>query len=285
MTTSTLLQALMNGLVLASVYILVASGFALIFSIMRIVNFAHGEIYMLGAYAIFYLFGEYDMNYFLALVVSMVAIGVLGIVLERFLFLPLQAAHLSQVFLSLGLSIVLQGVASVAFGAGDKAIAAPFPGVVRFGGAALSMERLVIIPVCVALIAGLFAFVNWARLGRAMRAVAQDPDAAALQGIDVTFISCLAFAIGCALAAAAGGLIAPVFLINPFMGGGVVMKAFVIICLGGMGSITGAVVGGLVLGLVDSFGGTFLSGPIAYVLAFSMLILVLLFRPQGLLGH
>jgi len=285
MTTTELLQTLLNGLMLASIYILIASGFTLIYGIMHIVNFAHGEIYMLGSFAIYYFSTQYGLNYFLALVLAMLLIGVLGIILERALFLPLQAAHLPQVILSLGLAMTLQGFASVAFGTDDKSVTGPFTGVIRFGGAAISMERLIIIPISLAIIAGLFAFVKWTSTGQAMRAVAQDPEAAALQGISVAFISCLAFGVGSALAAASGALIAPVFFISPFMGGLAVMKAFIIICIGGVGSISGAAVGGLILGFVDSFGATLFGGSVAHVLGFSILILILLYRPQGLFGR
>lgn len=285
MTGDEFIQTLLNGLMLASIYMLMASGFTLIYGIMHIVNFAHGEIYMLGAFAIFYFFAQYGMNYFLALILAMLLIGILGIILERALFLPMQEAHLPQVILSLGLAMTLQGVASVAFGTDYKSVTGPFTGVVRFGGAAISMERLVIIPVSAVIIAALFATVKWTRIGRAMRAVAQDPDAAALQGIDVAFISCMAFGLGCALAAASGALIAPVFFVSPFMGGTAVMKAFIIICIGGMGSISGAAVGGLILGFVDSFGTTLFGGSIASVLGFAILIMILLFRPQGLFGR
>ncbi len=285
MTGAEFTQTLLNALMLASVYVLMASGFTLIYSIMHIVNFAHGEIYMLGAFAVYYFSMEYHLNFFLALVLAILVVGVLGILLERVLFLPMQQAHLPQVILSLGLAMALQGIASVAFGAGDKPVDGPFDTVLRFGGAAISMERLIIIPISVAIMIALFAFVKWTRTGQAMRAVAQDSDAAALQGIDVAFISCLAFGVGCALASAAGALIAPVFYVNPFMGGSVIMKAFIIICLGGMGSISGAAVGGLILGFVDSFGATLFGNSVANIIGFALLIIILLVRPQGLFGR
>ncbi|RLC93422.1 MAG: branched-chain amino acid ABC transporter permease [Chloroflexi bacterium] len=285
MTGAEFTQTLLNALMLASVYVLMASGFTLIYSIMHIVNFAHGEIYMLGAFAVYYFSMEYHLNFFLALVLAILVVGVLGILLERVLFLPMQQAHLPQVILSLGLAMALQGIASVAFGAGDRPVDGPFDTVLRFGGAAISMERLIIIPISVAIMIALFAFVKWTRTGQAMRAVAQDSDAAALQGIDVAFISCLAFGVGCALASAAGALIAPVFYVNPFMGGSVIMKAFIIICLGGMGSISGAAVGGLILGFVDSFGATLFGNSVANIIGFALLIIILLVRPQGLFGR
>ena len=274
-----------NGLMMAMVYMLVAAGLALIFSIMHIVNFAHGELYMLGAFAVYYFFGQWGLNYFLALAASMLLVGLLGAVLERLLFYRLQTAHLSQVILSLGLMILLQGAATVAFGADFKSVSSPFQGVWTWSGVSLAKERLLIIPFSAGLVALLFAFVKWTRTGRAMRAVAQDPEAASLQGISPVRISALAFGIGSALAAAAGGLVVPLFYLTPYVGGATIMKAFVVIALGGMGSITGVVAGALVLGLVDSLVTTLVGSTEATLAAFGVLILVLLVRPKGLFGH
>lgn len=264
---------------------MVAAGLALIFSIMHIVNFAHGELYMLGAFVVYYFFGQWGVNYFLALLASMLLIGLLGIILERFLFYPLQAAHLSQVILSLGLMILIQGAATVAFGADFKSVSSPFHGVWAWAGVTLAKERLLIIPFSAVLVALLFAFVKWTRVGRAMRAVAQDPEAASLQGISPISISALAFGVGAALAAAAGGLVVPLFYLTPYVGGATIMKAFVVIALGGMGSITGVVVGALILGIVDSLVTTLVGSTEATLAAFGVLILVLLLRPRGLFGH
>jgi branched-chain amino acid transport system permease protein len=285
MSSQEFTQTLANGLMLAMLYMLVAAGLALIFSIMHIVNFAHGELYMLGAFVVYYFFGQWGVNYFLALLASMVLVGLLGALLERFLFYRLQAAHLSQVILSLGLMILLQGAATVAFGADFKSVASPFSGVWRWGDVSLAKERLLIIPFSMGLICLLFAFVKWTRMGRAMRAVAQDPEAASLQGISPVRISALAFGIGAALAAAAGGLIVPLFYLTPFIGGSTIMKAFVVIALGGMGSITGVVAGALILGIVDSLATTLFGSTAATLAAFGVLILVLLIRPKGLFGH
>ncbi len=285
MTSEQLAQTLANGLMLAMVYMLVAAGLALIFSIMHIVNFAHGELYMLGAFVVYYFFGQWGLNYFLALLASMFLIGLLGIILERFLFYRLQAAHLSQVILSLGLMILLQGVAAVAFGADFKSVSSPFSGVWTWGGVTLAKERLLIIPFSAGLVVLLFAFVKWTRTGKAMRAVAQDPEAASLQGISPVRISELAFGVGAALAAAAGGLVVPLFYLTPYVGSATIMKAFVVIAIGGMGSITGVVVGGLILGIVDSLVTTLLGSTEATLAAFGVLILVLLVRPKGLFGH
>lgn len=285
MSSEQLAQTLANGLMMAMLYMLVAAGLALIFSIMHIVNFAHGELYMLGAFVVYYFFGQWGINYFLALLASMLLIGFLGAILERFLFYRLQAVHLSQVILSLGLMILLQGAATVAFGADFKSVSSPFSGVWRWGGVTLAKERLLIIPISACLVALLFALIKWTRTGRAMRAVAQDPEAACLQGISPVRISALAFGIGSALAAAAGGLVVPLFYLTPFVGGATIMKAFVVIALGGMGSVTGVVAGSLILGLVESLVTTFVGTTEAALAAFGVLVLVLLVRPNGLFGH
>lgn len=285
MSSEQLAQTLANGLMMAMLYMLVAAGLALIFSIMHIVNFAHGELYMLGAFVVYYFFGQWGINYFLALLASMLLIGLLGAVLERFLFYRLQAAHLSQVILSLGLMILLQGAATVAFGADFKSVSSPFSGVWTWAGVTLAKERLLIIPISAGLVALLFALIKWTRTGRAMRAVAQDPEAACLQGISPVRISALAFGIGSALAAAAGGLVVPLFYLTPFVGGATIMKAFVVIALGGMGSVTGVVAGSLILGLVESLVTTLVGTTEATLAAFGVLVLVLLVRPKGLFGH
>ncbi len=285
MSSEQLAQTLANGLMMAMLYMLVAAGLALIFSIMHIVNFAHGELYMLGAFVVYYFFGQWGINYFLALLASMLLIGLLGAVLERFLFYRLQAAHLSQVILSLGLMILLQGAATVAFGADFKSVSSPFSGVWTWGGVTLAKERLLIIPISACLVALLFALIKWTRTGRAMRAVAQDPEAACLQGISPVRISALAFGIGSSLAAAAGGLVVPLFYLTPFVGGATIMKAFVVIALGGMGSVTGVVAGSLILGLVESLVTTLVGTTEATLAAFGVLVLVLLVRPKGLFGH
>jgi len=279
-----LVQALLNGFGLAMVYVLVALGLTLIFSILEIINFAHGEFYMLGGYVTYYVFAVFGLNYFATLGLAILAVGLAGVVAERLIFRYLRGKTLNAFIVSLGLLWVMQAGAQLSFGVLDKPVPSAFSGIVRAFGLVISVERLVVSLSSVVLITGLYLFLRWSRPGRAMRAVAQDADAAALQGVDIELVSALGFGIGCALAGGAGGLLAPLFAVSPAMGALPVVKAFIIIIIGGMGSLPGAVVGGLLLGSVEGLGSLFFGSAAVNVLGFLVVILVLLVRPRGLFG-
>jgi branched-chain amino acid transport system permease protein len=279
-----LAQALLNGFGLAVVYVLVALGLTLIFSILEIINFAHGEFYMLGGFLTYYVFAVGKVNYFLTLVLAVVAVGVAGMVAERLVFRHLRGKTLNAFIVSLGLLWVLQATAQLSFGVLDKSVPSAVSGIVRVGTLIMSRERLLVIVTAAGLIAGLYAFLKFTRTGQAMRAAAQDADAAALQGVNIELVSMLGFGIGCALAGAAGALLAPVFAVSPTMGALPVVKAFIIIIVGGMGSLPGAVLGGLLLGAVEGVGTLFMSSAAVNMLGFLMVIGILLVRPRGLLG-
>jgi branched-chain amino acid transport system permease protein len=279
-----LVQALLNGFGLAMVYVLVALGLTLIFSILEIINFAHGEFYMLGGYVTYYVFAVFGLDYFATLALAILAVGAAGVVAERLIFRHLRGKTLNAFIVSLGLLWVMQASAQLSFGVLDKPVPSAFSGIVRAFGLVISVERLVVSLSAVVLIAALYLFLRWSRPGRAMRAVAQDADAAALQGVDIELVSALGFGIGCALAGGAGGLLAPLFAVSPAMGALPVVKAFIIIIIGGMGSLPGAVVGGLLLGSVEGLGSLFMGSAAVNVLGFLVVILVLLVRPRGLFG-
>ena len=279
-----LVQALLNGFALALVYVLVALGLTLIFSILEIINFAHGEFYMLGGYVTYFAFAVFGLPYVPTLGLAIVAVGLVGMVAERLIFRSLRGKALNAFIVSLGLLWVLQSVAQLSFGVLDKSVPRAFSGIIRAGGIIISVERFVVMLAAAGLITVLYLFLQWSRVGRAMRAVAQDADGAALQGVNIEFISMLGFAIGCALAGAAGGLLAPVFAVSPAMGALPVVKAFIIIIVGGMGSLPGAVLGGLLLGTVEGIGSLFFGSAAVHVLGFLMVIAVLLVRPRGLFG-
>lgn len=279
-----LAQGLLNGFALALVYVLVALGLTLIFSIFEIINFAHGEFYMLGGYVTYFGFAVFGLDYFLTLLLTIVGVGVVGLVAERLIFRHLRGKTLNAFIVSLGLLWVLQSAAQLSFGVLDKPVPSAFSGILRAGGIVISVERFVVVLVAMGLITVLYAFLRWTRLGRAMRAVAQDADGAALQGVNIELVSMLGFAVGCALAGSAGGLLAPVFAVSPAMGALPVIKAFIMIIVGGMGSLPGAVLGGLLLGTVEGIGSIFFSSAAVNVLGFLMVIAVLLVRPRGLFG-
>ena len=284
MSIDLLVQALLNGFGLAMVYVLVALGLTLIFSILEIINFAHGEFYMLGGYVTYYVFAVFGLNYFATLGFAILAVGLAGVVAERLIFRYLRGKTLNAFIVSLGLLWVMQASAQLSFGVLDKPVPSAFSGIVRAFGLVISVERLVVSLSAIVLIAALYLFLRWSRPGRAMRAVAQDADAAALQGVDIELVSALGFGIGCALAGGAGGLLAPVFAVSPAMGALPVVKAFIIIIIGGMGSLPGAVVGGLLLGSVEGLGSLFMGSAAVNVLGFLVVILALLVRPRGLFG-
>lgn len=285
MTGAMLFQTLANGLMLAFLYMLIAIGLTLIFGIMNIVNFAHGELLMLGAFAAFYFFGMWGVNYFATLLIAMMLVGFLGILIERGLLRHFQAKPLGSVIVTVGLLMVLQTAATLVFGPLDKPVPSAFHGIARFLGVVITHQRLATIVFSVALIGGLYLFLQRTKTGRAMRATTQDNEAAVLQGIDVGRIRSLGMFVGCALAAAAGVFMGPIFYINPFMGLPPLLKAFAVVIIGGLGSIPGAIVGGLIIGFIESFGSTFVDPLMASVMSFAILILVLVIRPSGLWGH
>lgn len=284
MSLDLLVQALLNGFGLAMVYVLVALGLTLIFSILEIINFAHGEFYMLGGYVTYYALALFGVNYFATLGLAIVVVGVAGVVAERLIFRDLRGKALNAFIVSLGLLWVMQAGAQLAFGVLDKPVPSAFSGIVRGLGLVISLERLVVTVSAIVLIVALYLFLRLSRPGRAMRAVAQDADAAALQGVNIEAVSAFGFGIGCALAGGAGGLLAPVFAVSPTMGALPVVKAFIIIIVGGMGSLPGAVLGGLLLGGVEGLGSLFMGSAAVNILGFLMVIVVLLVRPRGLVG-
>jgi branched-chain amino acid transport system permease protein len=284
MTLSFFIQVLVNGLMLGLTYVLIASGFSLIYGIMRLLNFAHGEFYMLGAFATYLLCEHLGVHYFAAMALSMVIIGILGVLVYHFFFRPFRDEHDPSLVIALGIAMLIGGLALIIFGEKDKSVAPVFSGVIQVWGATLSKERVAVIVGAIVLMAALTLYIKFSKTGQAMRAVAQDREAAALQGIGVDSTFTLCMGISSALAGAAGALLAPLFYVNPFLGMHAVLKALVVVVIGGLGSIPGAIVGGLLLGFVESFGNTFL-GDITEMLGFVMVMIVLLFRPQGLFGH
>jgi branched-chain amino acid transport system permease protein len=285
LTLALLAQSILNGLAAGWVYVLVALGLTLVFSIMRIVQFAHGEIYMLGAYCSYFLIKLFGFSFWVALPVTAIAIGLLGIVLERFFFRPFRGRFESSIIVAVGLMVLLQTTAVVGFGTDTKSMGGIIPGVLRVSGVTLSWDRLLAIAVGIILVVALFLLIQKTKMGQAMIAVAQDPYAAALQGIDVNRVSAVAMALGCALAAIAGSLMGSIFSTSPFMGTSAITKGIAVIILGGLGSIPGAVAGGLILGLIDGLVPPLLSPTMAGIVGFGVIIIVLLFRPRGLFGH
>jgi branched-chain amino acid transport system permease protein len=278
-------QVIINGVTLGTNYILMALGFTLIFGVLRIVNFAHGEFYMLGAFFVLTAIVKLEVNYLLAAILAVLAIGLLGYLTEEVIFRRFRDKELEGMIIALGLSILLQNLGLVAWGPYDLSIPPVFTGVLKIGTLFYPVERLMVVLLSFLLMAGFYLFLKKTRLGLAIQAIAQDTEIARVQGMRINRLYPLAFAVGTGLAAAAGAVIGPLFQLNPWMGIMPQVKAFIVVILGGIGSIPGAFLGGLILGVAESFVSTYASKALADLLGFILVIGILLFRPSGLFGR
>lgn len=285
MTFELFTQSTIIGLSIGSIYILMALGLTLMFGMMHIINFAHGAIYMLGAFVIYYFFYLWGTPYTLAFFAAMILLGVFGFGVERFIYRTVKGGIEPTLVALLALTTFLQAAGYPVFGPLDKNVPSVFGGSYTILGTPISAERLVIIPAAAVLVVALYLFINKTKMGSAMRAIEQDKEAAALQGVNVNVVNAVAFAVGFSLAAAAGALMAPIFKLDPMMGEQPLLKAFIIIILGGLGSIPGAILGGLILGFIDSIVATAVGVEPAFLLSFVFIILLLLFKPNGLFGY
>jgi branched-chain amino acid transport system permease protein len=280
-------QTILNALITSSFFALVAVGLTLVFGVMKIVNFAHGEFYMLGAYTVWVLFAVNGWPYFATVVVAIVAVGFLGVVCERLVFRPLRGNLLSGFIASVGLVFILQVAVGRIWGVGKmKPVPAPYRGAVAsVGGVSVDVQRIIAFVGAVALVALLLLFLNRSRTGRALRASSQDVEAAELQGISVNRAAVVAMLLGSAMAGAAGALMAPIMSVYPYMGGLVVWMAFVIVIVGGQGNIKGAIYAALMFGFLNTIITTVWDSTIAALVIAVFMLVFLAVRPQGLLGH
>ncbi len=280
-----ILQTLVNALYAASYLALVAVGLVLIFGVMGVVNFAHGELYMAGAYAVFYLYVQQEMDFFLAVALGLVFVGLLGLLMERGLFRPLRGNPLGGLIASIGFLLVLQAAAVLIFGVRKRPVPAPTQEVlVLMEGVALPWPRVYVVIASILLLSALWIFLKRSRFGWALRACAQDPEAAALQGISMNQTARLAMFIGAALAGVAGALTAPLVEPSPIMGHGVIVSAFIIIIVGGVGSLSGAVIAAVLYALVSTFVTTYADGVLADIVGLLLMLVVLVVKPTGLFG-
>jgi len=279
-----LLQHLLNGLALGGTYALLGIGLTLIFGLMNVVNFAHGEFYTLGAYLTFAGASILRVDFFLAVAAAILGGGLAGAACERVLLRPLAGESIDTTMLAtIGLWIVLQNGELLAWGGVARSIVHPFPTPpIVLGPVSLAPLRLVALGAALVLILGAHLLIHRTSLGVAMRATFQDRETAALMGIEIGRIRTLTFAVGSGLAAAAGALLGPIFLVYPAMGDLAALKAFAVVILGGLGSFAGATLGGLLLGLAEELGAGYVSSGYRDAVGFVIIILVLLFRPAGL---
>ena len=292
-----LLQQLINGLTLGSVYALIALGYTMVYGILELINFAHGEIYMLGAYLGVILLGFFTavgltayslpLSLLLVLVLSAVFCSSYGLTIEKIAYKPLRkASRLSPLISAIGVSIFLQNYVMITQGATDKVFHSPFgTGGFSFYSTRITYVQVAIIAVSAVLMVLLHALVMKTKTGKAMRAVAQDKTMASLSGINIDAVISVTFVIGSGLAAVAGIMVATYYgLVNYFIGYTAGIKAFTAAVLGGIGSIPGAMFGGIFLGLVESLGASYISSEYKDAYAFIILIVVLLVKPEGFLG-
>ena len=287
--TAIFLQQVVNGVTIGVVYALIAVGLTLVFGILDVINFAHGEFYMLGAFLTYTLTVGLGLDYFVALGLTIVGAAIAGLIAERLTVRPLEGRHMFTVVLStLGLSIFLQNGALLTWGPDPREIDLAWGGrPIVVGGVVITMLRVAVLATSAVVIATLTWFIRRTIWGMAMRAVAKNRDAAALMGVPVRRVFALTFAVGSAMAAVAGGLLGAMFTIEPTMGEWAVVKAFCVVIMGGMGNVPGAVLGGVILGVAENLGAGFLPGGSSYKdgIGYAILIAVLLLRPQGLFGR
>ncbi|MCX8252985.1 Branched-chain amino acid ABC transporter permease [Beijerinckiaceae bacterium RH AL1] len=278
-------QQILNGLTIGCVYALVALGLTLVYGILNIPNFSHGALFTIGGYAAFALIERTHVSFWLAMIGAAAAAAIVAMATERLVFEPLRKAPpLHDMIAAIGLLLFFEAAIQATFGADFQRLAPPVSAIYHFGGLTLPAQRLLVVGAAFLLMVLLHLFLTRTITGATILATAQNRQGAALVGIDPTRVSIMTFAISGALAAVAAVLYAPISLLSPTMGELVITKAFVIIVLGGMGSVPGAIVGGLVIGFAEAFGAFYVSTDYKDIIAFALLTLILSVRPQGLFG-
>ena len=283
-------QILANGLYLGAQYALIALGLTLIFSLMNVLNFAHGQMYVFGGFVTYTVVAQFGLPFIVGLVASAVVLAVMGAAIEYFLFRPVvrkSKRDESTMLLAAGIAFFLDALILLLFGEKQRGVPKIVNGVFNWDmRIIMPYDRILIAVLAVAMIVGFILFMQYSRTGRAMRALAQDRMAAQLMGVDVDRYSMIGFALGAMLAGLVGGLLVTITGINLGMGGPTSVKAFMMIMIGGAGVISGAIAGGFILGMMESVGLTLLAayGDITYLVIFASLMVFLAFRPQGLMG-
>lgn len=285
MSVNLLVPILFTGVSLSAIYILVALGFTLVFGIMRVVNFAHGEFAMLGGFALLFLLGRAALPYWVALPVAAVLVGAASLLPERLVFRRLYGQELPSMIAALGLSVAIAEGAVIAFEVHERNIPSAFQGMIQLGGFTFPEDRLVVVAMALAALAAFWAFVRFTRIGLALRTVAQDREIAEAQGIDTRATYRITFFLATMLAALGGALFSQIYALSPYTGQLPLMKAFIIVIIGGLGSVPGAALGGVLLGMSESFLHTFFGASVAQFASFGAIMLLLVLRPWGLLGR
>ena len=279
-------QSLLSGVLVGGVYALIGIGLTIIFGVMRIINFAHGDLLMVGMYLTYFIFTLLGIDPFLSIAISIPIMFLFGAFLQKvFINRVLNALPQNQILLTIGLGLVMSNLAMMLFTSDYRILTTSYSSAsVSIAGISISMPLLVSFLITAAITAFLYWFLLKTDTGQAIRATAQDRDAAQLMGVNVRRMSILATGMGAALAGTAGALISPTYYIFPQVGSAFTLKAFVIVVLGGMGSVIGATLGGIVIGAAESLAAVYVSAGLKELFVFVLFLLVLLFRPAGLLG-
>ena len=280
-----IIQQVLNGLAIGAVYTLIALGLTVVFGILGIAHFAHGSVAMLGGYLTFAVMERWGLPFFVSMALAMIAGVLAGLLIERLAYRPVRdAPHINAFIIALGLTMMIEGFNLLAFGADQVVIQTPYRSVFNIGGIAVAELRVIVILTACMLIGITALLIRKTKTGKAIRAVAQNRHAAILMGVNVERISQVVFGISSALGVAAGALIGALLAIAPGVGESLAVKGFAVLILGGLGSIPGAVLGGLILGVSEAMAAGFISSAYKDVIAFLVMIGVLLLRPEGLLG-
>ncbi|MEP5231339.1 branched-chain amino acid ABC transporter permease [Alcanivorax sp.] len=276
-------QQVLNGLTLGSIYGLVALGLTLVYGILHVPNFAHGALYMVGAYVSYITMVDFGVNYWVAMLLAAVAVALLAVLCERLVFNPLRhAPPIHDKIAAIGIMLFLEALVQMQWGAEFRRMPTPYTEILDIAGMTIPAQRVLIIAGAFSLMAVLHLFLKKTMTGSTIVAMAQNREGAFLVGIDANRVAMMTFAISGALAAVGATLFAPINLVYPAMGHLLIMKAFVIIILGGMGSIPGAIVGGLIIGFAEAFGGFYISTDYKDIIAFALLVVILSIKPTGL---
>lgn len=280
-------QVIINGVVMGCYYILIAIGLSIIYGVLGISHFAHGSVAMLGGYICYLFVTSLGLDFIPAVLISAVVIAGVGVLIERGGYRPLRdknAPHINVFIVALGIGMIIDNVTQYIFGPDQVTIPNDYNDVINIGGVRIAGMRLYLIIVTFALIIALALYLKKTKLGKAIRATAQNGMASTMMGINTNFVIAIVFAISSAMGAVAGSFMGALFAIYPAMGNATVMKGFAVLILGGLGSIPGTVVGGLIIGLVESFGSMYISSEFKEIYAFLIMIAVLMFKPTGLFG-
>jgi len=284
-------QIAVNAIMLGLIYALIAFGFSLIFGISRIFNFAHGETYMLSAIIAYYIISVAGIPGPLGILLCALLVAIIGLGVEWIFYRPIRPKGLGvqdmfpPLIISVSLVSIIPAAVVLITGTNERSISSLISGTITVGSVMISKERLLIMLIALVIFVGLLFFIRKHREGRAMAAMAQDFEAAMLQGVSLQKTNSIAFGIGFALAAVAATLLAPIYYVDPTMGPAALLSTFIVVILGGVGSLPGTLLGGLILGAINSFGAAYLPGGTPTLAAFVLVMIILIIRPKGLMGH